>query len=40
MQDGAPPHWGLQIHEWLNETPFGGWDADLSICIGHRVHPS
>ena len=20
MQDGAPPHWGLQVREWLNET--------------------
>lgn len=20
MQDGAPPHWGLQVRQWLNET--------------------
>ena len=20
MQDGTPPHWGLQVREWLNET--------------------
>ena len=25
MQDEAPPHWGLQVQEWLNETPTLRW---------------
>ncbi len=25
MQDGAPPHWGLLVHAWLNETLPDRW---------------
>ena len=38
QQDGAPPHWGLHVHEFLNENFSNQWIGRDGQFHGHHVH--
>ena len=38
QQDGAPPHWGLHVREFFNETFPNQWIGRDGPFYGHHVH--
>ena len=38
QQDGAPPHYGIRVREWLNENFEDRWIGRRGQLNGHHVH--